>query len=63
MVKNNEKLQPNPDRMRNGPEVSGIKVCFTPLVKNKDLKRCLLRWRKYRMSRKRKKLQTPAEAM
>lgn len=39
------------------------KVCFTPLVKNKDLRRCLLRWRRYRMSRKRKKLQTPAEAM
>lgn len=49
--------------MRNGPEVSGKKVCFTPLVKNKGLRRYLLRWRKYRMSRKRKKLQTPAKAM
>lgn len=33
VIKINEKLQPNPDRMRNGPEVSGIKVCFTPLGK------------------------------
>lgn len=33
VIKINEKLQPNPDKMRNGPEVSGIKVYFTSLGK------------------------------